>query len=571
MSQIKAVQIIATFTPEQITAPGFADMLRVGVDIVRVNASHCNIASLEVISPILKQYPVKSLLDLPGAEHRLRGLSAALSLACGDTLTLGNDTGVGITGVCDYSHIKTGTRATFVNAETHATVVEADSRCITLTFPSGGFLPPNCHVHFPGSDVDAAPDQDFEQRLISLACGMQWDFVALSMIHSLEDVQYYKTLIETLQPRRKPDIIAKFETVASLNDMDAIITAVDAVFVARGDLGHCVPLPQIPVWQKRIISRCVTLGKKAFVATQMLSSMTRGTAPTRAEVSDVANAVWDGADALTLSEETAIGVNPAASIAMMADIIRTASEHSELYRACVADIHPPNWPFPINPAIDMLLFQIADISRRIWDRGWAEANAGNLSVNITDMIPESNRSHSQWYLVSRSGSRYRQMASNPLQSLVLIQVDESEHTRYPADARPTSEWSSHCGLQQSLNDPSRRFILHAHPSPVIAISQTPLYDNSELLNRTLASILPEMPLYLPQGIACGPHLQPGSDELAHSSVSVIGERKVLIWQKHGILCCGKDPDEAFDYLEIVTKAAQVWLKLQSITQVTHFS
>lgn len=476
-----------------------------------------------------------------------------------------------ISGITNFRNLIPGNTISFMNGETQGTVQSVDDDTLRLSITSGAFLRPNCHVHFSQSDHSASTDNALEDRLIALACQLEWDYIAVSMIHSIADLDYYIQQVDANRPTRRPKIVAKFETAASILEIDTIIKASDAIFVARGDLGQCLPLSQLPAIQKQIISRSVEFGKKVFVATQMLSSMTQNTTPTRAEVTDMANAVWDGADALTLSEETAIGDHPDDAISMMADVIRAATNHPELYRPQISIQTPMDWPFPLNPAIMKLLEQIADISRRIWEKGWAEANAGNLSMDISDLLPKAGESSCRWYLVSRGGSRYRQMAENPINNLVLIKTEAGQITQYPKDARPTSEWSCHLGLHHSFGDASRRFILHAHPSSIIAVSQSPMYRDPDIFNQILADVLPEMPLYLPRGIACGLHLTPGSEELARNSVAVIGERKVLIWQKHGILCCGYEPDEAFDYLEIVAKAAQVWLDLQIISLNTHFS
>ncbi|MDP2172443.1 MAG: class II aldolase/adducin family protein [Candidatus Cloacimonadaceae bacterium] len=211
-----------------------------------------------------------------------------------------------------------------------------------------------------------------------------------------------------------------------------------------------------------------------------------------------------------------------------------------------------------------ILATLADIGARIWQRGWAEANAGNVSINVTDTIPPRLRGGKEWFLVSQSGSRYRQLTPDPIPHLVLISIGSDGENVHPTNKKPTSEWACHRGLLLHFLASARedKVILHAHPADIIALSQMPVYETEAELNRALIGVLPEMQLYLTDGIALTHTQAPGSQALADCSLSALGKRKALIWQKHGILCIGKTLDEAFDYLEIVAKAAAIYLKMR---------
>ena len=208
------------------------------------------------------------------------------------------------------------------------------------------------------------------------------------------------------------------------------------------------------------------------------------------------------------------------------------------------------------------LSQLADISARIWIRGWAEANAGNVSMRITRKLKNSGLTFSlddhEYYLVSKSGSRYRQMGKNPLAQMLLIRVLGENQEQYPHNGKATSEWQSHYQLQQKfLRDRSETvFVLHSHPMEIIALSQV-LVGNS--FSMELSRVLPELQLYLPQGIAFCPQANPGSAELAELSCKNLKDEKAMVWQGHGLLCFGSDPDAAFDYMEIICKAAALYL------------
>lgn len=216
----------------------------------------------------------------------------------------------------------------------------------------------------------------------------------------------------------------------------------------------------------------------------------------------------------------------------------------------------------LNKLLESELAQLADISARIWMRGWAEANAGNVSLRITRKLIDGGLTDPlddyEYYLVSKSGSRYRQMESDPLSKMLLIRVRGNSQEQYPPSGKASSELQSHLKLQDKFirESPETVFILHSHPLEVIALSQV-LVGKS--FSMELSRVLPELKLYLPQGIAYCPQANPGSLELAELSCKNLTDEKALVWQAHGLLCFGSDPDEAFDYMEIICKAAALYL------------
>jgi rhamnulose-1-phosphate aldolase len=223
----------------------------------------------------------------------------------------------------------------------------------------------------------------------------------------------------------------------------------------------------------------------------------------------------------------------------------------------------------LSPAIKELIDKISNISQEIMRHNWAEANAGNLSLNISQEINELEETNSEWYLVTRTRSRYREMVQDPISSLILIQLQANQEKCYPAEAKPTSEWSSHRRLHQYFLEVGRkdRVIIHCHPSNTILLSQLPFYPNKIRINKMLAEALPELPIYLPSGVGTAFYAPPGSEALATNTLEAIGDSKALIWQSHGLLCTGKDLDEALDYMEIVEKAAELAIRKLFLTQL----
>lgn len=216
-----------------------------------------------------------------------------------------------------------------------------------------------------------------------------------------------------------------------------------------------------------------------------------------------------------------------------------------------------------------LLARISLVAAQINLHGWAEANAGNISVNISDTVNKLLDTTGNWFLVSRTGSRYRDLARDPVPNLVLISQDQDRELILPPEAKPTSEWGCHRLLQQLLRDreDGSKVVLHAHPAEIILLGSLDIYNDETALNQALAEALPELSLYLPEGISRSPYAAPGSQDLADCSLAALGKRKVLIWQGHGIVSTGTDPDAALDLMEVATKAAGILLAKFSLTKL----
>lgn len=209
-----------------------------------------------------------------------------------------------------------------------------------------------------------------------------------------------------------------------------------------------------------------------------------------------------------------------------------------------------------HPDYEPLLAKISEIAAQIHSYGWAEANAGNLSIDVSKIVSRHIHTHEKWFIVSCTGSRYRQTAIRPSDNLVLICCNEDEDTFFPPDARPTSEWISHRSLQMA--NPRFAVILHTHPAEIIALATLPIIEQPKELNQMMAALLPELPLYLPEGVAICPYERPGSLQLCQSSQQVLTDHKALIWTGHGLLTFANDLDEALDYMEIIVKAARIY-------------
>ncbi len=540
--------------------------------MVRLNAAHTN--SPEVLygfTELLKLHcpGVKVILDLPGADNRISGLSEPLTLAPGDTLTLhGRElrlttTGVGVApGIIESA--RPDMTVSFMNGEIAGLVISNHNGLVRLHLQDGGVLRPQAHVSLEGRD-GAAGSVDWDPELVRFATLAGLDYLALSSVEDEQVILALKARLLALRPNGPlPRVIAKFETLASLHNQDRVIAAGDAFFVARGDLGFAIPPEAIPLAQKRLIASCNQAGKPVFVATQMLSSMVERLSPTRAELSDVANAVLDGADAITLSEETAIGRHPLEVVQTARRIIdRTQRGLSDLFSIPLdlSDADLIARLESLSPAFKQILARVKAVAREISRNGWAEANGGNFSINVSEAVNQLYNSRSDWFLVSRTGSRYRDTATDPAAGTLLVEVFGKAEGCYPQGANPTSEWNCHRGLQmrRSKGPNSASVVLHSHPDEIIRLSQLELYNDPKRLSAALWEALPELPLFLPKGVAVALFAPAGSKQLAECSLKAIGDRDALIWQGHGLICLGRDIDEAFDRMEVVAKAARLLL------------
>lgn len=578
------IDIIVSLCPLRSNPEWIKNFVSAGMSIARINASHSNLAEIKgMVLSLRSTVPsLPIMLDLPGPEYRLDGFEADLIVAKDQSLRIYRSSNTQkVDCISANFPVLEGSSVAnailrFMNGELCARLIAVNPDWIEVQFQNGGVLRPHAHLSISSIKCDLPYLSENDSELIQYAQIAGIEYLALSMVSSGKDIIQVKKLLSDTGIKHKPLLCVKFETAEALEFMPEIISEGSAFFVARGDLAHAIDPELIPLVQKEIVKHCNNAGKPVFLATQILSTMAINPYPLRAEISDLANAIWEGFSGITLSEESAIGDYPLEAVSTVKRMISKVREGSLPYLQ--QNIWEALWR---EPSFLCLIDKIKDIADRIWQSGWAEANAGNLSINITDMISSLNLSESEvssdtkqkispqeqnksWYLVSRTGSRYREFAVSPKQCLVLICVDRNTEVFFPKAAKATSEWISHLSIHQLFEKSGReeKVILHAHPKDIISLSHLPEYGD-ELVEK-LYQALPEMQIYLPQGFALTSFSPPGSCVLAEKSLAALQSAKVIVWQYHGLLCCGKDLDMAFDYLEIVTKAAAVYMQIRGI-------
>ena len=329
----RKTKIVATLGPVSSTPEMIARLMNAGVDVFRLNFSHGDTAQkLELIESIRtvsnrngRQAGI--LADLQGPKIRT-GIMAgdAMLLTKGQDVIITTRNVLGEQGVIPTIYrflphdVKHGSRILLDDGLMELKVVAINGEDVHCHVTVGGLLKNNKGINLPGARVSAPclTEKDLEDLDVALDAGV--DYVALSFVRTAEDVEQLKRLIY-LKGKDTP-VIAKIERPEALRNFKKILRAADAVMIARGDLGVEVQAEKVPLYQKKIIKLCNEIGKPVITATQMLDSMVRNPRPTRAETSDVANAIIDGTDAVMLSAETASGDYPVEAVATMRRIAR---------------------------------------------------------------------------------------------------------------------------------------------------------------------------------------------------------------------------------------------------------
>ena len=329
----RKTKIVATLGPASDPPEVLAELLRAGVNVVRINFSHgsaddhrARVARVRETAAELG-LPVAVLADLQGPKIRIESfVDEAVELADGQTFTL--DTGLAADAgtreqvAIHYepllADVKPGSELLINDGAIALTVDSVDERRIVCTVNVGGRLSGRKGVNLRGGGLSASGLTDKDADDIRLAAEMEADYLAVSFVRDASDLHQARRMVEAAGGSAK--LCAKIERAEAISALDEIIGASDAVMVARGDLGVEIGDPELPGVQKRIIARAREMNRLVITATQMMESMIENPVPTRAEVLDVANATLDGTDAVMLSAETAVGRYPVATVAAMGRI-----------------------------------------------------------------------------------------------------------------------------------------------------------------------------------------------------------------------------------------------------------
>ena len=370
MNNLSKTKIVCTIGPACNSPAMIEDMIHAGMNVARLNFSHGtlsdhedNIKNIRLLSTQLKK-PVAIIQDLSGPKIRIGTLcKESIVLKAGDQFTLtnkvieGNEKTVSVTYPLLPDYVFAGDPILLCDGEIELKVVSKDNTDIVCQVIVGGVLSARKGINIPTRSLPIPSLTEKDKKDLDFGIEHDVDYVALSFVKNADDILQLKELLH--QKNKDIPIIAKVEKHEALDHLEDIITTADAIMVARGDLGVEIPLERIPLVQKKIIRIANSYCKPVITATQMLESMVNNYRPTRAEVTDVANAIFDGSDAVMLSEETAKGHYPIESVRVLSKIAREV-EPGLVKKNNFEPLRTPGSTVTIPDAISSATCQVAD-------------------------------------------------------------------------------------------------------------------------------------------------------------------------------------------------------------------
>ena len=330
---MKNTKIVSTIGPATDSKETIQSLIEAGVNVFRQNFSHVDHEEHEKVLNRIRDVSenVAVMMDTKGPEIRLGEVKKDIKLDQGDDIILTTDE---ITGDKEalpikydnlLEHIEAGDEIRIDDGKIELEVLQVSDTEANCEVIYGGEVSTRKAVNVPGEDIGLRAPTKKDKKDIRFAAKKGYDFISVSFVKHPEDVQRVKNILD--EEDSDAQIISKIEHRKAIENLDEILEDSDAVMVARGDLGVEMPAAELPQLQKDIITKCNKAAKPVITATQMLESMTENSTATRAEISDVANAVLDGSDAVMLSGETAIGDYPVKTVEFMSEIVEKAEEN----------------------------------------------------------------------------------------------------------------------------------------------------------------------------------------------------------------------------------------------------
>ncbi|MCC5914503.1 MAG: pyruvate kinase [Balneolaceae bacterium] len=396
LSGSRRTKIVCTLGPSSNTPEGIEGLFRAGMNVVRINFSHgsheVHKRTIGYVRGVAKkyQYSIPVLMDLQGPKIRVGQMKDdAQILTEGDMVKITTQSVEGTSKLIpiDYPNLaedsKEGNQILIDDGLLELRIVKKEGVDLIAKVIVGGLLKSRKGVNLPDVDISMSSltEKDIEDLEFGLTVGV--DFVAMSFVRNARDIQEVVSRVRAANSNA--GIIAKIEKPEAVDNIDEIIEEADGIMVARGDLGIEIPSEQVPLVQKKIIDRCRVAGKPVITATQMLDSMINNPRATRAESSDVANAVIDGTDAVMLSGETAAGQYPTEAVKTMAKIIRSVEENAKIYNSL--EYRKPDWKE--KQVIESLAYSCVMMAENVDARAISTiTHSGNTARRIAKFRPE---------------------------------------------------------------------------------------------------------------------------------------------------------------------------------------
>ena len=414
MINTKRTKIVCTIGPATKDVETLKQMILAGMNVARLNFSHGSFADQEVYYNAIKQarselgLPVAILLDTQGPEIRTGKLEESpVFLKAEETFTLVNDDIIGdntktsITYKDLYKDVEPGATILIDDGKIELEVQKIEGKDIVCKVMNGGDLGSKKSINVPGRHINLPALKEKDINDLIDGCKYDFDFIAASFIRCADDVKAIRKVLNE-NGGEKIKIISKIESQEGIENFDEILEISDGIMVARGDMGVEIPMEEVPVVQKQLIKKCNRLGKIVITATQMLESMTSNPRPTRAEVSDVANAIFDLTGAVMLSGESAMGKYPVQCVETMSKIAHSIEkEISYDKRIARRNIDFENMDYEF-----YLDHSICSAARQMNAKAiFAYTEAGNTPRKISSLLPNC-----PIIAVTKDEKTYRQLA-----------------------------------------------------------------------------------------------------------------------------------------------------------------
>ena len=412
---IKRTKIVATVGPACDTYDKLLDLVRVGVNVFRLNFSHGTHEDKARIIELIREinrtepYNVAILADLQGPKLRVGEIeNNALEISPGDILTFTNTPCIGnmekiyVSYPNLHSDVMPGNLIMIDDGKLEVRVTDiTPSNDVKVVVVMGGILSSKKGINLPDTKISLPALTDKDLVDLDFIIDQNVDWIALSFVRQVKDITGLKTILK--EHNSKTKVIAKIEKPEALTNIRDIILESDGIMIARGDLGVELPVEKVPLIQKELIRKCMHRGKPVIVATQMMESMIERIKPNRSEISDVANAVLEGADAVMLSGETATGMHPTLVVETMSKIILEIEKTAYDYNR--DDILAPQ---PHSPSFlsDALCYSACKLAQDVH----AEALVGMTQSGYTAFMLSSFRPKSLLYIFSKEKSLINQLS-----------------------------------------------------------------------------------------------------------------------------------------------------------------
>jgi len=411
---MRKTKIVCTIGPSTEDVETLKKLIKAGMNVARINFSHGCFKDQEQKIANVKQareelnMPVALLLDTQGPEIRTGILEKnPLELKAHDIFTLvnenviGNKERVSISYKELYKDIKVGTQILIDDGKIELEVKEIRGKDVVCEVLNGGMLGNRKSINLPGTHVNLPSLKEKDIEDLKAGCIADFDFIAASFVRTKEDVIAIRKVLDE-NGGENIKIISKIENQEGIDNLDEIIELSDGIMVARGDLGVEIPFYEVPIMQKKLIQKCNDAGKMVITATQMLDTMTENPTPTRAEVSDVANAIFDVTGAIMLSGETAMGKYPIKCVETMNDIATAVENYIKYWKRFLRREHDlSNLDYEFNLSHSVTSTAMEMNAKAIF----AYTETGNTPRMIASFLPSC-----PIYALTHNEKTYRQLA-----------------------------------------------------------------------------------------------------------------------------------------------------------------